>query len=93
MEITPKASLAVAAGVLFNLYASIAFTTPLNLTPYEWTLLRLFLEIAHALPVENTIMKTLRISHILAVIISFSVVFLFKNWILNNFNEYIFLFF
>jgi len=64
MGITPEVSLAVAAGVLFNLYAAIAFAAPLNLTPYEWTLLGLFLGIAHSLPVENTVMKTLGISHI-----------------------------
>ncbi len=69
MGITPEASLAVAAGVLFNLYASIAFAAPLNLTPYEWTLLGLFLGIAHALPVENTVMKTLGISHIYSTIL------------------------
>ncbi len=69
MGITAEASLAIAAGVLFNLYAAIAFAAPLNLSPYEWTLLGLFLGIAHALPVENTIMKSLGISHIYSTLL------------------------
>jgi len=63
MELSPEASLSVAAGILFNLYGAIAFTAPLGLTPYEWTVLGLFLGIAHALPVENTIMKKLGLPH------------------------------
>jgi hypothetical protein len=57
--LNPQTSLAIAAGVFFNLYAAIAFAAPLGLTPYEWTILGLFLGIAHALPVENAIMKKL----------------------------------
>jgi hypothetical protein len=63
MGLNPEVSLSVAAGVLFNLYAAIAFAAPLGLTPYEWTILGLFLGIAHALPVENTIMKKLGMPH------------------------------
>jgi len=63
MGLNPEVSLSIAAGVLFNLYAAIAFAAPLGLTPYEWTLLGLFLGIAHALPVENTIMKKLSMPH------------------------------
>ncbi|AZV47427.1 nucleoside recognition protein [Nautilia sp. PV-1] len=63
MGLNPEVSLSIAAGVLFNLYAAIAFAAPLGLTPYEWTILGLFLGIAHALPVENTIMKKLSMPH------------------------------
>ena len=63
LGLSPEVSLSIAAGVLFNLYAAIAFAAPLGLTPYEWTILGLFLGIAHALPVENTIMKKLSIPH------------------------------
>ena len=73
MGITAEASLAIAAGILFNLYAAIAFAAPLGLTPYEWTLLGLFLGIAHALPVENTIMKSLGITHLYSTILRLSV--------------------
>jgi len=59
MGLRPEVSLSVAAGILFNLYGAIAFAAPLGLSPYEWTVLGLFLGIAHALPVENTIMKKL----------------------------------
>jgi hypothetical protein len=61
LGLNPEVSLAIAAGILFNLYAAIAFAAPLGLSPCEWTLLGLFLGIAHALPVENTIMKKLSI--------------------------------
>jgi len=63
MGLNPEVSLSIAAGVLFNLYAAIAFGAPLGLTPYEWTILGLFLGIAHALPVENAIMKKLGMPH------------------------------
>jgi len=63
MGLNPEVSLSIAAGVLFNLYAAIAFGAPLGLSPYEWTVLGLFLGIAHALPVENAIMKKLSMPH------------------------------
>jgi hypothetical protein len=57
-----KLALSLAAGMLFNIYAGIAFAAPLHLSPNEWTMLGLFMGIAHALPVENAIMKKLGIS-------------------------------
>ncbi|WP_457755977.1 nucleoside recognition protein [Thermodesulfatator indicus] len=69
MGLSPEVSLSVAAGILFNLYAAIAFAAPLGLTPYEWTILGLFLGITHSLPIENTIMKQLGISHIYSTIL------------------------
>jgi hypothetical protein len=65
-------SLSIAAGILFNIYAAIAFAAPLNLSAYEWTILGLFLGIAHALPVENAIMKKLGISYIYSTVLRIS---------------------
>jgi hypothetical protein len=76
LGLNPEVSLSIAAGVLFNIYAGIAFGAPLNLTPYEWTILGLFLGIAHALPVENAIMKKLGISYIYSTILRLSVAIL-----------------
>ncbi len=61
--LTPDTSLAIAAGMILNIYAAIAFAAPLHLSSYEWSVLGLFLGIAHSLPVENIIMKQLGISH------------------------------
>ena len=69
-------SLALAAGMILNLYAAIAFAAPFNLSPYEWTTLGLFLGIAHSLPVENIIMKQLGISHIYSTILRITSAFL-----------------
>jgi len=76
LGLNPEVSLSIAAGVLFNIYAGIAFGAPLNLTPYEWTILGLFLGIAHALPVENAIMKKLGISYIYSTALRLSVAIL-----------------
>jgi len=75
-------SLAIAAGMLLNIYAALAFAVPLNLTPYEWTILGLFIGIAHALPLENTIMKKIGVSYIYSTILrvvgGLLAVFIFK---------------
>jgi len=70
--LNPNVSLSIAAGILFNIYAAIAFAAPLNLSAYEWTILGLFLGIAHALPVENAIMKKLGISYIYSTVLRIS---------------------
>ncbi len=69
-------SLALAAGMILNIYAAIAFGAPLNLSPYEWTVLGLFLGIAHSLPVENVIMKQLDIPHIYSTLLRITSAFL-----------------
>lgn len=61
LNLPQEATLALAAGMLFNLYAAIAFASPLDLSPYQWTVLALFLGIAHSLLVESAIMKKLGI--------------------------------
>ena len=57
LHLPKEASLGIAAAMFFNIYAGLAFLAPLHLTPYEWTVLGIFLGIAHSLIVENVIMK------------------------------------
>jgi hypothetical protein len=47
-----EAAMAIAGGVLINLYAGIAFAAPLGLTPYQWTILAVFLGVCHSMVVE-----------------------------------------
>ncbi|MDD3343973.1 MAG: nucleoside recognition protein [Sulfurospirillaceae bacterium] len=56
-----EAALSIVSGLFLNLYAAIAFAAPLGLSAKEWTILALFLGIAHALLVETEIMKKLGI--------------------------------
>ena len=56
-----EAALAIVSGLFLNLYAAIAFAAPIGLTPHQWTILAVFLGIAHALLVETEIMKKLDI--------------------------------
>ena len=72
----PETALSLASGILFELYPAIAFAAPLNLTPYEWTKLGLFLGILHALPVENAIMKKLGFSIFYSTILRIFVAFI-----------------
>ena len=73
LDLPSEAALGIAAGILFNLYAALAFLTPIGLTPYEWTILATFLGVAHSLVVENTIMKKLGIPHLYSWILRLSV--------------------
>lgn len=76
LNLPVEAALGIAAGILFNLYAAIAFLAPLGLNAYEWTILATFLGVAHSLVVENTIMKKLGISHIYSAVLRLSIAFL-----------------
>jgi hypothetical protein len=82
LGLSPETSLAITAGVLLNIYSALAFAVPLNLSPYEWTILGLFIGIAHALPLENAIMKKIGLSYIYSTILrlctAFLAVFIFK---------------
>lgn len=71
-----EAAVALAAGVLLNLYAAIAFAAPLGLGPYEWTILGLFLGVCHSLPVESTIMKKLGIQFLYSLLLRCSMAFI-----------------
>jgi len=83
LSLPSQTALALAAGMILNIYASIAFAVPLNLTPYEWTILGLFIGIAHALPLENSIMKKIGLFHtystILRILGGFLAVFIFQS--------------
>ncbi len=67
LDLPAEAAMAVAAGILLNLYAAIAFAAPLGLTPYQWTILAVFLGVCHSLIVECAVMKRLGVSSIYSV--------------------------
>jgi heme exporter protein D len=58
----PEATPALIAGMMFNLYAAIAFAAPLELSAYQWSVLGLFLGICHSLLVETAIIKKIGVS-------------------------------
>ncbi len=76
LDLPSEAALGIAAGILFNLYAALAFLAPIGLTSYEWTILATFLGVAHSLVVENAIMKKLGIPHLYSWILRLSVALL-----------------
>jgi hypothetical protein len=67
LNLPPEAALALASGVFLNLYAAIAFASPLGLSVYDWTVLGLFLGVMHSIPVESAIMKKLGIGWIKSI--------------------------
>ena len=67
LHLPPEAAISIAGGMLLNVYAAIAFAAPLGLTPYQWTILGIFLGICHSLIVESAIMKKLGISYLYSV--------------------------
>ncbi|MFB1009371.1 MAG: nucleoside recognition protein [Sulfurospirillum sp.] len=67
LELPQEAALAIVSGLFLNLYAAIAFAAPLGLGAKEWTVLAVFLGIAHALLVETEIMKRLGISRLYSI--------------------------
>lgn len=68
-----EAALAIVSGLFLNLYAAIAFAAPIGLTPHQWTILAVFLGIAHALLVETEIMKKLGISRFYSIALRLSI--------------------
>jgi len=58
----PEAALALISGMFLNLYAGIAFAAPLDMSVQQWTVLAVFLGIAHSLIVESAVMKQLGLS-------------------------------
>ena len=56
-----ESALTIAVGMIFNLYGSVALGASLGLNVYEWTVLGLFLGVAHAMPVESSVLKKLGI--------------------------------
>ncbi len=75
-----EASLSIISGMFLNVYASIAFAAPLDLTIHQWTILAVFVGICHALIVEGVIMKKIGISsyysYSMRIIIGFIVAFI-----------------
>ena len=63
LDLPKEASIGIAAAMFFNIYAGLAFLAPLQLSPYEWTILGTFLGIAHSLVVENAVMKKIGIPY------------------------------
>lgn len=68
-----EAALSIVSGLFLNLYAAIAFAAPLGLGAKEWTVLAVFLGIAHALLVETEIMKRLGLSRVYSILLRLSV--------------------
>lgn len=69
LDLPAEAAMAIAGGVLFNLYAAIAFAAPLELTPYQWTILAVFLGVCHSMVVECAVMKRLGVSYSYSVVL------------------------
>ena len=76
LNLPPEASLAIAAGVLLNLYAAVAFAAPLGMNIYEWTILGLFLGVMHNMLVEVSILKKIGIPVVTSVSYRFFMAFL-----------------
>ena len=84
----PEAALALISGMSLNLYAGIAFAAPLDMSPQQWTVLAVFLGIAHSLVVESAVMKQLGLSTwyayglrmIVAVVAGIGVSYLPHGW-------------
>ena len=64
-----EAALSIVSGLFLNLYAAIAFAAPLGLGAKEWTILAIFLGIAHGLLVETEIMKKLGIARSYSILL------------------------
>jgi len=68
-----EAALSIVSGLFLNLYAAIAFAAPLGLTAKSWTVLAVFLGVAHALLVETEIMKRLGIARLYSIALRLSI--------------------
>lgn len=62
LNLPKETSLAIISGMFLNLYAAIAFAAPLDLSSKDWSILAIFLGVAHSLPVESAILKKTGIS-------------------------------
>jgi len=76
LDLPKEAALGIAAGMLFNLYAAIAFLAPLELSAYQWTILATFLGVAHSLVVESAVMKKIGISYTYSFVLRISMAFI-----------------
>jgi len=55
----PEAALSLISGMFLNLYAAIAFAAPLDMSAGQWTVLAVYLGIAHSLVIESAVMRQL----------------------------------
>lgn len=62
LDLPAEAAMALVSGIILNIYAGIAFAAPLDLSPYQWTILAVFLGVCHSMIVECAIMAKLGIS-------------------------------
>jgi len=69
LDLPAEAAMAIAGGVLLNLYAAIAFAAPLGLDAYQWTILAVFLGVCHSMVVESAIMKKLGIAYAYSIVL------------------------
>ncbi len=76
LHLPPEASIALAGGILLNVYAGIAFAAPLGLTAYQWTTLAIFLGVCHALVVESAIMKKLGVAYRYSIVLRLAAAFI-----------------
>lgn len=59
-----ETALSIISGLFLNVYASVAFAAPLDLSVQQWSTLAVFAGVAHALPVEGVIMKKIGIPNL-----------------------------
>ncbi len=64
-----EAAMAIAGGVLLNMYAGIAFAAPLGLSPYQWTILAVFLGVCHSMVIECAVVKRLGVSYTYSIVL------------------------
>ena len=76
LQLPADTAMAITTGIFLNLYAAVAFAAPLGLTPYEWTILGVFLGVCHSLPVENSIMKKLGLGFFYSTFLRLTMAFL-----------------
>ena len=69
LHLPPEAAVSLAGGVFINIYAAIAFAAPLGLTPYQWTILAVFVGVCHSMLVESAIMAKLGIASLYSVLL------------------------
>jgi hypothetical protein len=55
--------------VFINIYAGIAVAAPLGLSPYQWTVLAVFLGVCHSMVVESAIMAKIGLSYTYSVVL------------------------
>ena len=76
LHLPAEAAISIAGGMLINLYAALAFAAPLGLSPYQWTILAVFLGVCHSMIVETAIMKKIGIPYLYSITLRLTMAFL-----------------